>query len=137
MSKSTVKKLLIYTAFLFVLNGCGAGGSGGGSDIAGADGASGLGVVQKGDGTALLSWTPPTENTDNSTLTDLAGYKIYYGTFPGVYGKSITLNNEGLSSYLVEELAAADWCFVMTAFNLSNIESAYSAEVCKSITSTI
>jgi hypothetical protein len=129
MTRSTVKKLLIYTAFLFVLNGCGGGSSGGGSD----SGASGVSVVQKGDGTALLSWTPPTENTDNSTLTDLAGYKIYYGTFPGDYDKTITIDNEGLSSYLVEELAAADWCFVMTAFNLSEIESAYSIEVCKSI----
>jgi hypothetical protein len=131
MSNLTVKKLLIYTAFLFVLNGCGAGSSGGGS---GSDsGASGVSVVQKGDGTALLSWTPPTENTDNSALTDLAGYKIYYGTFSGDYDNTITIDNEGLSSYLVEELAAVDWCFVVTAFNLSGIESAYSIEVCKSI----
>jgi hypothetical protein len=129
MSNLTVKKLLIYTAFLFVLNGCGAGSSGGGSD----SGASGVSVVQKGDGTALLSWTPPTENTDNSALTDLAGYKIYYGSFAGDYDKSITLNNVGLSSYLVEELAAADWCFVMVAFNSSGTESTYSAEVCKTI----
>lgn len=31
-------------------------------------------------GSATLSWTPPTKNTDGSRLTDLAGYKIYYGT---------------------------------------------------------
>jgi hypothetical protein len=125
MPKSTVKKLLISTAFLFILNGCGGGGS--------DSGASGVSVVGRGDGTALVSWTPPTENTDNSTLTDLAGYKIYYGTFPGDYDNTITIDNAGLSSFLVEELAASDWYFVMTAFNLSGIESAYSAEVYKSV----
>jgi len=38
-----------------------------------------------------------------------------------------------LSSYLVENLASSDWFFVMTAFNTSGIESAYSAEVYKEI----
>ena len=132
MSNSTVKKLLIYTAFLFILNGCGGGSSGGGIDVDG-DTSGGVSVVQQSDGTALLSWTPPTENTDNSTLTDLAGYKIYYGTFPGDYDKSITLNNEGLSSYLVENLASSDWFFVMTAFNSFGRESDYSVEVSKTI----
>ena len=27
-----------------------------------------------------LNWTAPTTNTDGTALTDLAGYKIYYGT---------------------------------------------------------
>ncbi len=31
-------------------------------------------------GTARLSWTAPTQNTDGSTVTDLAGYRIYHGT---------------------------------------------------------
>ena len=127
MSKSTIKKLLIFTSFLFILNGCGGSGSGGGR------GDSGVSVVQKGDGTALVSWTPPTENTDNSALSDLAGYKIYYGTSPGDYDNTITINNSGLSSYLLENLAASDWYFVMTAFNLSGIESANSLEVYKPI----
>jgi hypothetical protein len=113
MLQPTVNKLLIYTALLFLLNGCGGGGG--------------------GDGTALLSWNSPTRNTDDSVITDLAGFKIYYGMFPGNYDKTITINNAGLSSYLVENLAVSDWCFVMTAFNSYGIESVYSAEVCKTI----
>ena len=85
------------------------------------------------NGTALLSWLPPTENTDNSVLTDLAGYKIYYGTSPGIYSTPIIINNPGLSSFLVENLAISDWYFVMTAFNSSGIESSYSIEVSKTI----
>ncbi len=30
-------------------------------------------------GSATLSWKPPTENADGSALTNLAGYRIYYG----------------------------------------------------------
>jgi len=132
MSLLTVKRLLVYTAFLLFLNGC-----------AGAlevdEGAVGKGVsavesvVPKGDGTALVSWTPPTQNTDNSTLTDLAGFKIHYGTFPGEYEETITINNTGLTSYLIEDLGASDWFFAMTAFNSSGIESAYSEEMFKTI----
>ena len=126
MSRLTVKRLLIYTACLFFLNGC-SGGSGDGSS------SSEVSLGPRGNGTALISWTAPTENTDNTTLTDLAGFKIYYGTFPGEYGNTIMVANAGLSSYLVEGLGAADWFFVMTAFNSSNIESAYSKEVFKTV----
>jgi len=76
---------------------------------------------------------PPTENTDNSVLTDLAGYKIYYGTSPGNYSTPIIINGPGLSSFLVENLPISDWYFVMTAFNSSGIESSYSIEVSKTI----
>jgi len=90
-------------------------------------------VVVSNNGTALLSWTPPTENTDGSTLTDLAGYKIRYGTSPGSYDTTVTINNPGLTSYLIENLGSADWYFVMTSFNASGIESSYSSEVSKTI----
>ena len=80
-----------------------------------------------------MSWTPPTENTDGSPLTDLAGYKIRYGTSPGNYNNTITINNPGLTSYLIDNLASADWYFVMTSFNASGIESSFSTEVSKTI----
>jgi hypothetical protein len=31
-------------------------------------------------GSASLSWTAPTRNTDGSTLSNLSGYRIHYGT---------------------------------------------------------
>jgi hypothetical protein len=90
-------------------------------------------VALSSNGTALLSWAPPTENTDDSPLTDLAGYKIRYGTSPGNYSNTEIINNPGLTSFLIENLASADWYFVMTAFNDSGIESGYSTEVSKTI----
>ena len=90
-------------------------------------------VVLSNNGTALLSWTPPIENADGSTLTDLAGYKIRYGTSPGTYSDTEIINDPGLTSFMIEDLASADWYFVMTSFNSSGIESGYSTEVSKTI----
>ena len=90
-------------------------------------------VVLNSTGTALMSWTPPTENQDNTPLTDLAGYRIYYGVSSGNYSDSIVIDNPGLTSYLIENLASATWYFSMTAVNSRDIESVNSAEVSKSI----
>jgi len=90
-------------------------------------------VVLNQNGTALLSWTPPTLNTDGSVLTDLAGYKIRYGISSGSYSETIITNNPGLSSYLVEDLASSTWYFMMTSFNSSGVESENSIEINKTI----
>ena len=81
-------------------------------------------VVQSNDTqSALLLWVPPTANTDGSPLTNLAGYKIYWGTSHGSYPNSITLNQSGLATYRVEALAANTYFFVITAVNSAGIES--------------
>ena len=74
---------------------------------------------------ATFSWSP------NNPAPP--GYKIYYGTSPGSYSNTEIINNSGLSSFLIEKLAIADWYFVMTSFNSSGIESDYSTEVSKKI----
>ena len=131
MLQMTFKKLLICTTFLVFLNGCGGSNSSNDNDSSAIK--SGVRIGPVGDGTALVSWIAPTENTDNSTLINLAGFKIYFGIFPGEYDNSITVSNAGLSSFLVDNLGAADWFFVVTAINSSGIESAYSKEVFKTI----
>jgi hypothetical protein len=83
-------------------------------------------VEQVGTVSATLSWTPPTQNEDGTALTDLAGYKLYWGTTPGIYTDSVTINNPGLSSYVVENLQPGTYEFVATAFNDVGVESAYS-----------
>jgi hypothetical protein len=120
MSMTRKMKLLVCIAFLLSLSGCGGGSvSGSGSDVT---------VVDRGDGTALVSWFSPDQNTDGTPLTNLAGYRIYYGNAPGDYDNTITID-EGLSSYMIENLGESDWYFAMTAFNSVGIESDYSDEV--------
>jgi hypothetical protein len=85
-------------------------------------------------GSATLSWMPPTGNTDGTTLTDLAGYRIYYGRSTGDLRRSVVLNNPGLSSYVVENLQPAIWYFVMTSVNARGVESVRTRPVSKRIT---
>lgn len=82
---------------------------------------------------ATLSWTPPTQNEDGSPLTDLAGYKIYYGTATGVYTQGpIDIANPATVTYVVSGLANdTTYHFVATAYNTSGVESAYSNEAIK------
>ncbi len=82
-------------------------------------------------GSATLSWTPPTENEDGSLLTDLAGYRIYWGTTPGVYPNVIALGNPGLTSYVVENLVPGTYEFVATAIDSTGLESARSLPATK------
>jgi fibronectin type 3 domain-containing protein len=81
-----------------------------------------------GLGSVTLSWTPPTLNTDGSPLTDLAGYRIYYGTQPDHYRVIVQLDNPGLTTYVVDYLPADTYYFAMTAVNSKGIESALSGE---------
>ena len=87
-------------------------------------------------GVITLNWLPPTENTDGSSLNNLSGYKIYYGTSADTLTSSITINNPGLSSYVIENLALGNvYYFTITAINGANIESGYSNIVTRNITS--
>jgi len=88
-------------------------------------------VTQVALGSATLSWTAPTQNNDGSPLTDLAGYKIYYGTNQGNYSTTIQIDNPGIATYVVENLTPTTYYFVATAFNASGVESAFSGEAIK------
>src|SRR5687767_5083120 len=78
-----------------------------------------------GNGSVTLTWHPPTENIDGSPLSDLSGYRVYWGTLEGDYPHSATLDNPGLASYVVEQLAPAQWFFVMTALTTAGAESEF------------
>ena len=90
-------------------------------------------VLAVASGSATLSWMPPTTNTNGSPLTNLAGYKVYWGTTAGSYPNSVTLNNPGLSSYVVSNLAPGTYYFTVSAVNSSGVESARSNTGSKTI----
>ncbi|HWK72868.1 MAG TPA: putative Ig domain-containing protein [Povalibacter sp.] len=84
-------------------------------------------------GAATVSWTPPTRNTDGSTLTNLAGYRIYYGTSASALNKTVELKNPGLSSYMIENLSSGTYYFGVKAFNASGAESTLSNVASKTV----
>ena len=91
-------------------------------------------VTQAALGAMTLSWTPPTENEDGSSLTDLGGYVIYYGESPGNYPNRIRITNPSISTYVVENLLPRTYYIVATAFNTAGIESRYSGMATKTVT---
>lgn len=90
-------------------------------------------VSQSAMGSVTLSWSAPTQNADGSALTDLAGYKIYYGRESGAYDQHVRIDNPSITTYVVEELSPATYYFAATSFNNSGVESAYSGEVIRTV----
>ncbi|HET7609784.1 MAG TPA: putative Ig domain-containing protein, partial [Gammaproteobacteria bacterium] len=84
-------------------------------------------------GSATLTWLPPTTNTDGTPLTNLAGYRIYWGTSPGNYSSSATVMSPGITSYVVESLTPNTYYFAVKALNSAGAESVFSNVASKTI----
>ena len=82
-------------------------------------------------GSASLSWTPPTRTTSGSTLTNLAGYRIYYGTSASNLSRRVQVSNAGLTRYVVSDLSPATYYFSVRAYTASGTESSGSNVVSK------
>lgn len=114
--------LLVTSLFLF---GCGGGSSQSGSPLVNAGG-SGGGTPGK----ATLSWDSPTANADGTPLTDLAGFKVYYGTSSGNYNNFIDVGN--VSSYTLDNIPPGTTTyFAITAYDTEGNESIFSNETNK------
>lgn len=83
-------------------------------------------VTQTAPGSMSLSWSAPSENSDGTALTDLAGYKLYYGVSQGDYPNQILIDNPSVSSYLIENLLPDTYYVVATSFNTAGAESNFS-----------
>lgn len=78
---------------------------------------------------ASLSW-------DANTESDLAGYKVYYGTASRSYGAPVDVGNQ--TAYTVTGLSEGQtYYFAVTAYNDADAESAFSAEVSKTFADTV
>jgi hypothetical protein len=90
-----------------------------------------IAVIDQPNGSASLSWTPPTANTDGTTLTNLAGYRIVYGFAPTQLTQTIQLANPGLSAYVVGNLAPGTYYFAVRSYTSNGEESTNSNVVTK------
>jgi fibronectin type III domain protein len=76
-----------------------------------------------------LSWQPPTQNSNGSPITDLAGYVIHYGTASAAYTQLAKVQNAGLTRFVLDNLAKGTYYFAITAYNSKGLESELSGEV--------
>jgi hypothetical protein len=74
-------------------------------------------------GAVTVSWVPPTQNADGSLLTNLAGYRVYWGTTQANLDHVVTVANPGLVRYVISDLTPATWYFALTAYNSNGQES--------------
>jgi hypothetical protein len=75
-------------------------------------------AIRAGD--VALQWDPNSE-------TDLAGYKVYYGTATRTYGSPIVVGK--VTSYTLAQLPAGTYYIAVTAYNTAGLESGFSNEV--------
>ncbi len=90
-------------------------------------------VSQSELGTVTLQWTPPLTTEDGSALTDLAGYRIYYGKEEGDYPYVIEIDTPGLSTYVVENLLPRTYYFVATSIRANGAESKFTEVAVKTV----
>ncbi len=90
-------------------------------------------VTAVATGSAMLSWLPPTTNTDGSPLQNLAGYRIYYGTSSSNLDQVKQIANAGVTSDVVDNLTPATWYFSVRAYTSAGTESAASNLASKTI----
>ena len=79
-------------------------------------------------GSVSLDWLAPTENEDGTALTDLAGFKLYYGKDSEMYSNEIVIPSAGTTNYVVDNLLPDTYYFAATAFNTAGVESSLSSE---------
>jgi len=92
-----------------------------------------IGVQQSSMGSATLSWQAPTQRSDGTALTNLAGFRIRYGTVPGSYPNQVQIANPGVTTYLIGNLPPGTYYFVAVAYDTNGLESNLSGIVSKTI----
>jgi hypothetical protein len=134
--------LIMYAALLLVIAaGCGGGegitvsstqiGQTGGTSVTGSIAGTTDYVSGAFTGSATLAWDAPVTNTDGTPLTDLAGYKIYFGASSGNYTSVIDVGN--VTKYTVTNLSSGTYYFAVVSYDIAGIESDYSNEAGKTI----
>lgn len=81
------------------------------------------------DRDARLTWVAPTQRSDGSALTNLAGYRIFYGAAPSSMTQTIQIADPSILQRLVDGLDVGNWYFNMLAYDADGVESERSATV--------
>ena len=84
-------------------------------------------------GSATLSWRAPTTNEDGTALTNLAGYRVRYGTNVGALNNLRDVNSAATTTVTISGLAAGTWYFTLSSYTNVGVESSPTAPVSKTI----
>lgn len=111
---------------LIALAAAGCGGGGTEEPIAAADVT--LSTEEAAFRRATVAWETPTTNVDGSALTDLAGYRIYYGQRSGDYDHTMEVTDPTQTSVRLSNLARGTWYVSARSYRANGLESSLAAE---------
>lgn len=92
-----------------------------------------INVVAQSNGSAVINWTPPTQNVDGSSLTDLDGFYVSYGRASNQLDQRVDVTNQGLTTATVSNLASGTWYFAVSAYTTAGVTSEISNVATKTI----
>lgn len=78
-----------------------------------------------------LVWEAVSTNEDGTSVTDLAGYKLFFGRSPGMYTNVIDVGP--VTSYSVTLPRPGTYVFAVVAYNAAGDESDFSSETFTSL----
>jgi len=128
IQKPKAKKIPFITLLLITCSIIGCGGGGEGINWKSGEGTTVVGPPAQDAPkiySVTLAWDAPITNVDGSPLTDLAGYKIYYGTSPGNFTTEKNIGN--VTTYTVPDLAYGTYYFAVKAYDTGGNHSEYSS----------
>lgn len=141
-----VRNVLCFMLFALSITGCGGGGNttvsatdnSGSSASTGSGGTTGGGSggsTGSNSGSITLQWTPPTTLADGSTaisLSDISGYKLFYGSSATNTPNVISINDGTATKYTIT-LPAGTYYFVISAIDSNGNPGLRSPALQKSI----
>ena len=82
-----------------------------------------------------LSWMAPTERDDGSliALSEIAGYRVYYGTTQGNYTDQLDINDGTVDQTTLNNLSSGTYYLVVTTIDTDGRESSFSPEIVRTI----
>jgi hypothetical protein len=92
-----------------------------------------LKIVASAVGTANVSLDGPQTRTDGSALSNLAGYRIYYGKTATRLDQFVDVNDRAARSADIERLTPGTWYFAATALDVHGFESELTSVSSKTI----
>lgn len=134
-------RALLSASLIGVLAACGGNSSGvtgttssvSGTSSSGTTGGGGGATGGTTTGSITLQWTAPVTRSDGTPLqlSEISGYRVYYGTSPGNYPNSIKITNGSLQSATLNGIPVGSYYVAMTTLDTSGLESSYSAAIVK------
>lgn len=115
--KTTFTKFLIVLVLALQITACSSGGS-----------SNELGNLANG---ILLSWTAPTERENGAgiSLSEIAGYRVYYGNSSGIYPNQLNIEDSAAVRTVLSNLVSATYYIVVTTIDTEGRESTFSDEI--------